>query len=101
MILGICAWLLVSLAVGFIAVRMVNLHGDDRRLGSAPAFGGGIVAAGLYTLFSGTPIYAGNRFGLMWAVIGATAGVLIWHLLRSRFQFRRKYAPKSAEPNGS
>jgi uncharacterized membrane protein YeaQ/YmgE (transglycosylase-associated protein family) len=49
MILGIVSWLIVAVIVGFIASKVVDLRGDDPRLGLAASCAGGVVAAVLYT----------------------------------------------------
>ena len=45
MIFGIIGWLAVALLVGFIASKVVDLHGDDPRLGYVAACAGAVVAA--------------------------------------------------------
>jgi len=84
MFLGILSWLVVALLVGFIASKVVDLHGDDPRLGIAAACGGTIFAAVLYTLLSGSGVSAWNHRGLVMAAIGAVVGVVTWHIVRSR-----------------
>ena len=84
-IIGIFGWIAVGLLVGFIASRMVDLRGDDPRLGSAVACGGAIVAAVLYTLISGAGVSAFNAWSILCAAIGAVAGAVGWHVVRSRY----------------
>jgi uncharacterized membrane protein YeaQ/YmgE (transglycosylase-associated protein family) len=83
-IIGIFGWILVGLLVGFIASKVVDLRGDDPRLGFAVACGGAIVAAVLYTLISGAGVSAFNAWSLLCAAIGAVAGAVGWHVVRSR-----------------
>ena len=65
MIIGIVGWIAIGLLVGFIATRVVDLHGDDPRLGMAVACGAAIFAAVVYTLISGAGVSAWNaRFPL-------------------------------------
>ncbi len=84
MILGIISWLVVALLVGFIAGKVVNLRGDDPRLGFAAACGGALVAAVLYTVISGAGVSAWNPWSLLAAATGAVIAVAGWHVVRSR-----------------
>ena len=96
MILGIMGWVLVGLLVGFIATKIVDLHGDDPRLGLGVACGGAIVAAVLYTAISGAEVTAWNLWSLVFAATGAVAGVVTWHLVRSRYVSRLPYTRRSS-----
>jgi uncharacterized membrane protein YeaQ/YmgE (transglycosylase-associated protein family) len=91
MIVGIIGWIVMGLIVGFIATKFVNLHGDDPRLGFAVACGGAIVAAALYTMISGAGVSAWNVWSILFAAIGATSGVVAWHVVRSRHVSREAY----------
>ena len=82
--LGIIGWVVVGLTVGFIASKLVNLRGDDPRLGLAAAAGGALVAAVLYTVISGSPVTAWNVVSLLFAALGAVATVVAFHAVRSR-----------------
>lgn len=93
-ILAIFEWVVVGLIIGFIASKVVDLHGDDPRLGVLAATGGAIFAAALYTFFSGAGLGAWRPWTLAWAAGGATAGVLIWHGVRSRYVSRERYVPR-------
>ena len=84
MILGIVGWMVIALLVGFIASKVVDLRGDDPRLGIAAACGGTIFAAVLYTLISGSGVSAWNPRSLVMAAIGAVVGAVTWHVVRSR-----------------
>jgi len=94
MIVGIIGWIVIGLIVGFIATKVVDLHGDDPRLGFAVACGGAIVAAALYTMISGAGVSAWNVWSLLFAVVGAVAGVVTWHTVRSRFVSREAYTTR-------
>ena len=96
MILGITGWLVVALLIGFIASKVVDLHGDDPRLGIATACGGAIFAAVLYTLISGAGVSAWNPRSLVMAAIGAVLGVVTFHLVRSRSISRESYTRRSS-----
>jgi|RhiMethySRZTD1v2_1073278.scaffolds.fasta_scaffold772946_3 uncharacterized membrane protein YeaQ/YmgE (transglycosylase-associated protein family) len=94
MIIGIVGWIAVGLLVGFIATKAVNLHGDDPRLSSGVACGGALVAAILYTVISGAGVSPWNVWSLLFAVVGAVAGVVTWHVVRSRSVSREAYTTR-------
>ena len=96
MILGLISWLVVAVVVGFIASKVVNLRGDDPRLGIAAACAGGIVAAVLYTVISGSAVTARNPWALLAAATGAVIGALAWHAVRSRSISRESYTRRSS-----
>jgi len=96
MILGIISWLVVAILVGFTASKVVNLRGDDPRLGFAAACGGALVAAVLYTLISGASVSAWNPWSLLMAATGAVVAVAGWHVVRSRSISRESYTRRSS-----
>ena len=97
MVLGIiAAWLAVGLVVGFIASRVVNLHGDDPRFGLAAAGAGALVGAVAYTLSSGATMSAWNLWSFVWAAVGAVVAVIVWHGVRSRFVSRESQTNRSS-----
>jgi uncharacterized membrane protein YeaQ/YmgE (transglycosylase-associated protein family) len=93
-LLGLVEWVIVGLVVGFIASKLVDLRGDDPRLGAFVAAGGAIAAAALYTLVTGAGIGGRRPWALAWAAAGAAAGALVWHLVRSRYVSRDRYVPR-------
>jgi uncharacterized membrane protein YeaQ/YmgE (transglycosylase-associated protein family) len=96
MILGIVSWLVVAVVVGFIASKVTDLRGDDPKLGHAAACGGAIFAAVLYTVISGSGVSAWNVWSLISAALGAVAGVVTWHAVRSRSVSRDSYTRRSS-----
>ena len=84
MIMGIVGWVLVGMLVGFIVSKVIDLHGDDPRLGIVIAAGGAIVAAVLYTVISGARVSLFNIWSLLFAAVGAGIAVAAWHLIRSK-----------------
>lgn len=84
MFLGLLEWVALGLLVGFIMTKMVNLRGDDPRLGIGAAIGGAIVGAIIYTLTSGVGVSVWNPWCLVSAGGGAVAASVIWHVIRSR-----------------
>lgn len=96
MIFGIVIWLVVAVVVGFIASKFVDLRGDDPRLGIGAACAGGIVAAVLYTVISGSTVSAQNAWAPLAAAAGAVIGVVAWHAVRSRSISRGSYTRRSS-----
>jgi uncharacterized membrane protein YeaQ/YmgE (transglycosylase-associated protein family) len=95
-LVGLIGWLLTGLLVGFIVSKVLDLHGDDPRLGIGVSVGGALVAATLYTLISGAGVSAFNLWSLIWAAIGAGAATAIWHQVRSRHVSRTPYSRRSS-----
>ena len=84
MILNIVGWLLAGLVVGFVASKIVNLRGDDPKLGIGAAVAAAAVAGILHRIFAGAGDGGWNPWGLLFAALGAIVGAVIWHAVRSR-----------------
>jgi uncharacterized membrane protein YeaQ/YmgE (transglycosylase-associated protein family) len=84
MFVGILGWLVVGFIVGFVASKMVNLRGDDPKLGIFAAVGGAFGAGVLHAMIGSVSVSAWNPWSVLVAVIGAVVGVVIWHIIRSR-----------------
>ena len=84
MFLGILGWTACGAILGFIVSKMVDLRGDDPRLGVAIAALGGIVGGWLYSLISGSPVSGFNILSLLSAAVLAAAAAAIWHFIRTR-----------------
>lgn len=80
MLVGIIGWVLVGLLVGFIISKVLDLHGDDPRLGIG-------VAAG---------VSAFNIWSLLFAAVGAGVAVAVWHMIRSKYVSRAPYTRRSS-----
>jgi uncharacterized membrane protein YeaQ/YmgE (transglycosylase-associated protein family) len=93
-LLGLVEWVVVGLVVGFVASKVVDLRGDDPRLGVFVAVGGAAVAAALYTIITGVGIGGWRPWALAWAAAGAAAGALVWHLVRSRYVSHERHVPR-------
>ena len=85
MLVGILAWIVVGLLVGFVASRVVNLRGDDARFGIGVAAGAALIGGILYTLISGDTVRAWNPWSLVFATIAGVVGAVVWHVIRSRY----------------
>jgi uncharacterized membrane protein YeaQ/YmgE (transglycosylase-associated protein family) len=94
MLIGIVSWVIVGLIVGFVASKVINLRGDDPRLGIGVGAAGAIVAGLLYSLISGAGVTAWNPWSLVFAAIGGVAGVVIWHAVRSRYISHERFVPR-------
>ena len=92
MFIGFVGWVVVGLVVGFIVSKVLNLHGDDPKLGIGVAAAGAVVGGFLYGLISGAPVSAWNLWSIVFAAVGAAAGAAIWHGLRSRYVSRASYS---------
>src|ERR1043166_3740592 len=95
-IAGIVSWIVVGLVVGFIVSKLIDLHGDDPRLGFGVAAASAIVGAILYTIISGAPISPWNLWSLIFASSAAAVGVATWHIVRSQFVSREVQTRRSS-----
>ena len=88
MLLGLIGWVVIGLILGFIVSKVLDLHGDDPNLGIGVAAGSAIIVAGAYSWFSGAGVSAWNVWSMLFAAIGAMAGLALWHGIRSRYVSR-------------
>jgi len=88
MLLGIVGWVVIGAIIGFIVSKFLNLPGDDPRLGIGVAVGSAILVAAAYSLISGAGVSAWNLWSMLFAALGAGAGLGIWHGIRSRYVSR-------------
>src|SRR3954453_23196582 len=96
MLLGIIGWIVVGCVVGFVASKMINLRGDDPRLGIGVAAGGAILAGALYSMFSGNGVSAWNPRCSAVAAGGAVVGAAVWHGVRSRYVSNERQTTRSS-----
>ena len=90
------SWIAAGLLVGFVATKIVNLRGDDPKLGVGAAAAGGLVAGILYAALGDTGVGTWSWWGLLYAAAGATVAVVGWHLIRSRSISHGRYVPRSS-----
>jgi uncharacterized membrane protein YeaQ/YmgE (transglycosylase-associated protein family) len=83
-IVGIFGWIVTGIIVGFIVSKMVNLHGDDPKLGIAVAAVAGLIGGIFYTVRSGAGVVGFNAMCLLTAAICALVAVIAWQMIRSR-----------------
>lgn len=91
MLVGIIGWVVTGLLIGFIISKILDLHGDDPRLGLGAAAVGAVIAAALYTVITGAGVSAFNVWSLIFAAGGAGVALATWHLIRSRSVSRAPY----------
>ena len=88
MFIGVVGWIVVGLLVGFIARKIVNLHGDDPLGGIGVAAIAAVVLGAAYSIISGNGVSAWNLWSIIFAALGAIVAVVTWHLIRSRYVSR-------------
>ncbi|MGD1276265.1 MAG: GlsB/YeaQ/YmgE family stress response membrane protein [Tepidisphaeraceae bacterium] len=82
MLLGVVSWIVLGLIVGFIATKIVNLRGDDPRLGVGMGAIGAVIGGWLYSLISGNAVAISNLKTLLFAAIAAVVALVSWHSWR-------------------
>jgi len=82
MLLGVVSWIVLGLIVGFIATNIVNLRGDDPRLGVGMGAIGAVIGGWLYSLISGNAVAISNLKTLLFAAIAAVVALVSWHSWR-------------------
>ena len=82
MVAGIIGWVALGLIMGFFASKMVNLKGDDPRIGVLMGGVGALVGGALYTVTSGNGVTAFNFTSLLIAAAGAVIVLVGWHMMR-------------------
>jgi hypothetical protein len=83
-IAGVFGWIVTGLLVGFIVSKIVNLRGDDPKLGIAVAAIAGLLAGIIYTVRSGAGVAGFSPWCILTVAITALVAVIVWHLIRSR-----------------
>ena len=94
MLFGVLGWALLGLFIGFAASRLIDLRGDDPRLGIAVGGLAGLIGGWGYSLFGDQPNWL-NGWSLLWAGIAACLAVLVWHLIRRRSPYERQSIRRS------
>lgn len=83
-IVGIFGWILTGIIVGFVVSKVVNLRGDDPKLGIGVAAIAALLGGIVYTVRSGIGIVGFNLWCIITAAICAVVAVIVWHVIRSR-----------------
>jgi uncharacterized membrane protein YeaQ/YmgE (transglycosylase-associated protein family) len=79
MLIGIAGWIVLGLIAGFITSKLVNLRGDDPKLGIWLAAAGALIGGWLYSLISGSAVTGFNARSLLFAAIAAVVALAGWH----------------------
>jgi len=79
MMIGVFGWIVLGMIAGFIANKIVDLRGDDPKMGICLAAIGALVGGWLYSLFSGNAVIPFNPRSLMFAAIAAVLALLVFH----------------------
>lgn len=82
MLIGIAGWIVLGLVVGFIAAQVVNLRGDDPRIGIFMGGIGGAIGGFLYSHYTHTEVTSFNLTSLFYAALAAAGVLVIWHVWR-------------------
>ena len=83
-IVGVFGWILTGIIVGFIVSKVVNLRGDDPKLGIAVGAIAGLIGGIGYTVKSGAGVVGFNLWCIITAATCSLIAVIAWHLVRSR-----------------
>src|SRR5690242_31103 len=78
------SWIVIGLIIGFIASKIIK-SSDEPGLGIVVVAGSALVIAGGCSIIGGYGVSAFAGRPLLFAVIGAVVGAVIWHAIRSRF----------------
>ena len=89
-IVGVFGWIITGLIVGFIVSKVVNLRGDDPKLGIGVAAIAGLIGGIGYTVKSGAGVVGFNLWCIITAASCALIAVIAWHLIRSRSVSRER-----------
>jgi uncharacterized membrane protein YeaQ/YmgE (transglycosylase-associated protein family) len=92
----VVTWIATGLLIGFIATKLINLRGDDPKLGIGAGAAGAVLAGILHALFGSTGVSSWSWWCLIFAALGATIAVAGWHVVRSRSISHKRYVPRSS-----
>ena len=84
MLIGIAGWIICGALIGFIASKMVELHGDDPRLGIGLGGVSGLVGGWLFSLIGGAPVTHFNLWSIITAALAAIVLLAVFHIIRAR-----------------
>ena len=78
------SWAAIGLLIGFIATKLIK-SSDGPALGVIVTVASAIVVAAVYSMIGGYSLSEFTPKVLIFAAIGAVAGAVVWHAVRSRF----------------
>jgi uncharacterized membrane protein YeaQ/YmgE (transglycosylase-associated protein family) len=85
----------MGLLVGLSASKIVNLRGDDPRLGIGLSAAAAVVGGVLYTLISGSVVSYLNLLSLFFAALAAVVAMIVWHIMRTRTPYQTPTSRRS------
>jgi uncharacterized membrane protein YeaQ/YmgE (transglycosylase-associated protein family) len=83
MFLALLCWVAVGFFAGVVATKLVNLQGDDPRLGFIVGALAAVVGGFVFRLYTHTSYAGPGLWSLVVAAIAAAAALAGWHMLRS------------------
>jgi uncharacterized membrane protein YeaQ/YmgE (transglycosylase-associated protein family) len=89
MLIGIIGWVVLGGLIGLAVSKIIDLRGDDPRVGIALSAAGGLLGGWIYSLISGAPVSAFNVWSLLCAALAAGMALSLWHLSRSRRPYQQ------------
>jgi hypothetical protein len=89
-IVGFFGWIVTGIIIGFIVSKIVNLRGDDPKLGIGVAALAALLGGIGYTIKSGAGVAGFNLWAIITAAACALIAVIAWHLSRSRSVSRER-----------
>ena len=84
MLIAIISWVLVGLAIGFVATKLVDLRGDEPLISIGVAVIGAFVAGFVYRWLATSAEDGWSPLSIAAAAAGAVVAVGIYHLIRSK-----------------
>jgi uncharacterized membrane protein YeaQ/YmgE (transglycosylase-associated protein family) len=90
------AWVVAGLLVAVIATKVVNLRGDDPKLGFIAGVAGALAAGLTCAMVSGTGVSTWSWWSVLSAAIGGIVSVAAWHAVRSRSISHARYVPRQS-----
>jgi hypothetical protein len=90
------SWVAAGLVTGFVISKLVNLRGDDPRLGMGVAVASAVVAAVIFSLARGYAMTIWALWPLVIALVAALVGTALWHVIRSRTISHDRYVPRQS-----
>ncbi len=79
MLIGVVGWIILGFIVGFVASKIVKLHGDDPKLGIIMGGFGGLIGGWLYSWLGGVAVSEFNMKSLLFAAVASAGALVLWH----------------------
>jgi uncharacterized membrane protein YeaQ/YmgE (transglycosylase-associated protein family) len=84
MLIGVVGWLVLGVIAGIIANQVVDLRGDDPKMGICVAAIGALIGGWLYSMLSGNAVTSFNPRSLLFAAIAAVVALVVFHSWRRK-----------------